>query len=87
MPDTLTADLERIARHLPCLEAAAADPTAPLRVRERVAAMAALARTAVDTVGSRTAPDETERRTDLTAPERNGTFRNETGTPRNGGER
>lgn len=45
----LIADLARLAAHLPCLDAAAADPTAPVEVRSRVAAMAALARTAVNT--------------------------------------
>ena len=52
MPEATTAALETAARiraHLPCLERAAADLTAPAEVRSRVAAMADLARTAVNT--------------------------------------
>ena len=39
----------RIRAHLPCLERAAADLTAPAEVSSRVAAMADLTRTAVNT--------------------------------------
>ncbi|MEV7014131.1 hypothetical protein [Streptosporangium sp. NPDC051022] len=45
----LAADRARLAAHLPCLERAAADPAAPMRVRSRIAAMAALIRTALNT--------------------------------------
>lgn len=51
MPEAAAADLETAARiraHLPCLERAAADLTAPAEVRSRVAAMADLTRTAVN---------------------------------------
>ena len=54
MPEATAADLEAAARiraHLPCLERAAADLTAPAEVRSRVAAMADLTRTAVNTAG------------------------------------
>lgn len=59
MPD-LTDDLERIARHIPCLERAAEDESAPAEVRAAVAAMARLARSAADLLGQdRTDPDVT----------------------------
>ncbi|MFF4417027.1 hypothetical protein ACFYY8_31285 [Streptosporangium sp. NPDC001559] len=45
----LTADLARLAAHLPCLDRAAADLTAPVEVRAVVAAMAAMARSALAT--------------------------------------
>lgn len=47
----LAADLDRIAQHIPCLERAAADESAPAEVRARVAVMARLARSAVNTAG------------------------------------
>lgn len=56
MPD---AALARLAAHLPCLERAAADKSAPAEVRSVVAAMAAMTRTALETTGSsRLSPDE-----------------------------
>lgn len=54
MPD---AALARLAAHLPCLEAAAADESAPSAARSRVAAVAALTRTALEAAGHRMAQD------------------------------
>lgn len=47
-PDVIST-LDRIRQHIPCLERAAADESAPVHVRSWVAAMAQLARSAVNT--------------------------------------
>jgi hypothetical protein len=52
----LAADLERIARHIPCLERAAQDESAPAEVRAAVAAMAQLARSAAEAIGKHRPP-------------------------------
>ena len=60
MPD-LSTDLDRIARHIPCLDRAAADESAPAELRAAVAAMAQLARSAADLAGQhRTDPSDLE---------------------------
>lgn len=60
MPD-LMSDLSRIAAHIPCLEAAAADESAPPEVRARAAAMAQAARSAVGVSGAgRNDPERNE---------------------------
>ena len=63
MPD-LAADLERIARirnHIPCLERAAADESAPAEVRERAAEVARLLAASLPGLSghSRTVPNDT----------------------------
>lgn len=75
MPETtLTDDLDRLARHVECLERAAADSSAPTQARYRVSAMAALARTALETAGQgRTSPDAAG--SSRTVPDGTGQFR------------
>lgn len=58
MPD-LSADLERISRHIPCLERAAADESAPPAVRAAAVVELATWRMAADLAG--TERNETER--------------------------
>lgn len=60
MAPDLADDLKRIARHIPCLDRAAQDESAPAEVRAAVAAMAQLARSAAEVTGQhRTPSDET----------------------------
>jgi hypothetical protein len=55
------AVIARIRQHLPCLEAAAGDESAPAEVRAAVAAMAQLARSAAEVTGQhRTIPNDLE---------------------------